>query len=96
MYSLEFVMSEKRKDIPKHELKKVYDSDDNVLFGSRYVKGKVSYNYIPAELMETGNPFIINSSINYDGEGNKNLPADAIVKSFSELPAMFPDNKFKP
>jgi len=79
---------------PADKLKKVYDKDDNVLFGSRMTKGKVSYNYVPAELMTTGRPFIVNSSISYDGKGNKDLPKDVILKDFSELPEMFPDNTF--
>ena len=82
------------KNCPNNQLKKVYDKDDNVLFGSRMVKGKVSYNYVPAELMTTGRPFIVNSSISYDGKGNVDLPKDAIIKEFTELPEMFPDNQF--
>jgi len=58
------------------------------------VKSKVSYNYIPAELMDTNRPFIVSTEVKYDGEGNKNLPKDAIMKSFDELPEMSPDNRF--
>jgi hypothetical protein len=85
---------ENAKTCPHNLLKIVYDKDDNVLFGSRKIKGRVEYNYVPAELMENGNPYIISSSISYDGKGNINLPQDAKIMSFNELPAMFPDNEF--
>lgn len=83
-----------RKEIPRSILKQVYDTDDNVLFGSRYTKGKVSYNYIPAERMSTGRPYIIDSSISYDGKGNVDLPKDALLMPFNKLSEMFPDNEF--
>lgn len=87
---------ETAKDCPKSIVKKIYDKDDNVLFGSHYTKGKVSYMYVPGEYMESGNPYIIGSEVSYDGKGNKEgLPNDAILKNFEELPEMFPDNKFE-
>lgn len=86
---------ETAKNCSSYNLKKIYDKDDNVLFGNRYIKGKVSYNYVPAELMETGNPYIISISICYDGKGNEDLPADAIIMEFRELHNMFPDNVFE-
>jgi len=85
---------ETSKTCPANLLKKVYDADDNVLFGSSMVKGKVSYNYIPGELMDTGVPYIVNTTISYDGIGNKDLPKDSIIMAFSELPNMFTNNKF--
>jgi hypothetical protein len=92
--SEKFTKDNAREKCPKNLLKKIYDKDDNVLFGSRMVKGKVAYNYVPGELMNTGNDFIIGSEISYDGKGNANLPAGSIIKDFSELPKLFPDNKF--
>ena len=44
--------------------------------------------------MTTGRPFIISVGISYDGKGNVDLPEDAVIKAFSELGEMFPDNKF--
>jgi hypothetical protein len=82
------------KAFPENLLKKVFDKDDNVLFGSNYTKGKVSYNYIPAEYMTTGRPFIIHTSILYDGKGNKDLPKDSLIMTYKELKTMFPDNEF--
>lgn len=52
------------------------------------------YNYLPAELMETNRPYITSVSISYDGVGNSDLPKDAIILPFTELPTMFPDNEF--
>ena len=83
-----------RKTVPKDRIKVVYDTDDNVLFGSRYVKGKVEYNYVSAEYMETNRPYIISTSIAYDGKGNINLPEGSQMVPFKDLPTMFPDNKY--
>jgi len=93
-YTVDYVNNHK-KEILKDSLKKVYDKDDNVLFGSSYTKGKVAYEYIPAELMETGNPYIAFVSISYDGKGNIDLPSDSLLLHYKELPTMFPDNEFE-
>jgi UDP:flavonoid glycosyltransferase YjiC (YdhE family) len=84
----------KRNEVPANIQKQVYDRNDDVLFGSAMVKGKVMYNYIPGELMTTGRPFIVSVAISYDGVGNKDLPKDAIIMNFVDLPNMFPDNQF--
>jgi len=85
---------EERRKVPHNILKDIYDRNDNVLFGSGMIKGKVAYKYLPAEFMDTNRPFIIVVSISYDGEGNTTLPEDAIIKDFKELREMFPDNTF--
>lgn len=72
-------------------VQQVYDQNDNVLFGSNMVKGKVAYNYVPGEFMTTGRPYILHTSILYDGKGNE--PGMKIV-TWDELKQMFPDNKF--
>ena len=82
------------KDFPKELLGVVYDTNDNVLFGCHYVKGKVQYFYIPGEYTNNGNPFITHVSVAYDGKGNSDIPKDSIVMHFSELKNMFPDNTF--
>jgi hypothetical protein len=82
------------KGFPKELIKSVYDENDNVLFGSSYVKGKVYYNYIEGYFTKDGIPFIVSVGINYDGKGNSDLPDDALVMSYYELPKMFPNNKF--
>lgn len=85
----------KEKDkFPEELLKKVYDKDDNVLFGSSVVKGKVYYTYIPGEYMDTGRPYIIFTGISYDGKGNADLPKDALIMPFKKLPEMFTENQF--
>lgn len=82
-----------QKEFPKELLGVIYDIDDRVLFGSTYIRGKVQYNYIPAEYMVTGNNFFIYTTISYDGEGNLNLPDGAILMEFKDLLKVFPDNK---
>lgn len=82
------------KNCPKNLLKKVYDSDDNVLFGSRRVKGKVAYIYVPEELMVDGIPYIIGSEISYDGKGNADLPKGTEIMAYNELHTKFKSNKF--
>lgn len=85
---------EQRREIPDNLMKVIYDKDDDVLFGSRYVKGKVMYKYLPAELMEDGIPFIVTVSVSYDGKGNSNLPPDADIRNYTDLPKVFTNNKF--
>lgn len=85
---------ETAKQCPGSDLKQVYDTDDRVLFGSRYVKGKVIYNYVPGELMESGIPYIVNITVSYDGKGNSDLPKDALLIPYEKLPETFTENKF--
>lgn len=72
----------------------VYDKDDNVLFGSSMIKGKVKYTYVPAEYMENKVDFIVGVGIDYDGKGNKNLPKNAELMTFNDLHKRFTDNEF--
>lgn len=89
-----YTLKNAKEKCPSNLLKKIYDKDDNVLFGFGYIKGKVIYNYVPAELMETGRPFIVSVSLVCDGIGNVDLSSDTVFMNYSELPEMFPDNKF--
>lgn len=82
------------KGFPKELIKSIYDKNDNVLFGSNYVKGKVHYDYVEGCYAKDGIPFILSVGIDYDGKGNKDLPEDAIIMNFSDLPKMFPNNQF--
>ncbi len=95
MYKLSELKGNKdlQRSIPDSDTRAIYDSDDNVLFGSRIVKGTVSYNYIPGELIDSGRPFFISSSISYNGEGVKAVPEGGVIKPFEEIKAMFPDNQ---
>lgn len=82
------------KELPEEFLKKIYDTDDNVLFGSHYIKGKVYYQYIDGFFMKDGVPYILSSGILYDGVGNSDLPEGTLIMAFEDLPKMFPNNKF--
>lgn len=82
------------KEFPKELLKTLYDKDDRVLFGSNMTRGKVFYNYVPAEFMQTGRPYIINSGCTYDGKGNSDLPADTEFVDWATLHRLFTDNTF--
>lgn len=93
-YSVNDRVNGKVEGFPKELIKSVYDSNDNVLFGSRIVKGKVHYDYIDGEYTIDGVPFITCVGINYDGKGNADLPKDAIIMPYSSLPKMFPNNEF--
>ena len=95
LFSVEDRGTEKIKLFPTRLLKRVYDKNDSVLFGSRYTKGKVMYNYIDGQYTVDGKPFITDVSMTYDGIGNKNLPEGTIIMAFEDLPKMFPNNQFK-
>ena len=82
------------KGFPKELIKSVYDVDDNVLFGSSYVKGKVGYNYMEGEYTKDGIPFIISVSVSYDGKGNLDLPEGSLIMPYRDLHKMFPNNEF--
>jgi hypothetical protein len=87
-------MEEVRKSFPEELRKVAYDKNDSVLFGSSVIKGKVMYHYIPAEFTVDNVPFVLYTSISYDGKGNIDLPKDSLIIDFSELPKMFKNNKF--
>lgn len=83
------------KDFPFQLLKRVLDSDDRVLFGSKMTRGLVQYNYIPGEYMTDGIDYIINSSVSYDGKGLSGIDiSKEEVMAFSDLPKRFTSNKF--
>lgn len=83
------------KDFPKHLLKRILDSDDRVLFGSRYTRGLVEYTYIPGKYMTDGVDYIINSGVTYDGKGLSGLDiTKEEVMSYYDLPKRFTSNKF--
>jgi hypothetical protein len=79
--------------LPEEIVSRIYDKDDNVLFGSSVVKGKVYYNYLDGKYTVDGVPLFLHSSISYDGKGNSDLPKDSVIMDFSEIKAMFPHNK---
>jgi hypothetical protein len=74
-----------KKDIPETLISKIYDENDNVLFGSCYTKGKVSFHYLDGKYSTDGKHIFICSSVLYDGEGNSTLPKDAIIMSFNNI-----------
>ena len=83
------------KDFPKDLLKKVYDKNDNVLFGSNMTKGKVYYQNIDKIFTKNNIPIIVNSGCTYDGIGNKDLPPDTEFTTYEELKLVFTENQFQ-
>jgi hypothetical protein len=78
--------------LPKEIISVVYDSNDNVLFGSSIVKGKVMYHYLDAKFTTDGIPLFLYSSVLYDGEGNADLPKGSLIMKYKEVKEMFPNN----
>lgn len=93
-YDINDRVNGKVEGFPKELIKKVYDVNDRVLFGSSYTKGKVAYEYVDGIYTKDGVPFIICVSILYDGVGNYDLPTGSTKVSFNDLPKMFPNNEF--
>jgi hypothetical protein len=77
-------------------VKQCYDDDTRVLVGSGWTRGSVSYNYVPAEYMEEGIPFIVSSSISYDGGKayDRAIESGAMHMHFKELSTVFTMNNF--
>lgn len=75
--------------LPKEIISIVYDKDDNVLFGSHKIKGKVSYHYLDGKFTKNGNPLFLHSEVLYDGIGNSDLPENTITMNFKDIKAMF-------
>ncbi len=80
---------------PKELVKRLYDFNNNVLFGSNMVKGKVYYEYIDNIYTIDNIPIILNVGIHYDGIGNKDLPEDTKFVNYNELKLIFTNNLFK-
>lgn len=74
-----------KKEIPKEIISKFYDENDNVLFGSSYIKGLVSYEYLDGKFSSDSHPIYICCSILYDGHGNKKCPSPELIKPFSYI-----------
>lgn len=77
--------------------KKCWDKDQECLFGSHIYKASVCYNYIPAEFMEENVPYIISSSITYDGgkSQKEGIEKGDLSMYFHELKSVFILNKFQ-
>lgn len=74
-----------KSNIPKEIISRFYDENDNVLFGSSYIKGLVSYEYLDGKFSTDGKHIFIGSSILYDGKGNEKCPNPELIKSFSYI-----------
>jgi len=74
-----------KKAIPAEILSVFYDKNDNVLFGSNYTKGLVTYNYLEGKFSTDGKPIYISCSVSYDGRGNDNCPNPELIKEFSYI-----------
>lgn len=68
--------------IPKEIKSCFYDENDNVLFGSRMVKGLVSYYYLDAKFTIDKKPIYLGCSVLYDGKGNSALEDKSLIKPF--------------
>ena len=82
-----------KKDVPKEIISVFYDADDNVLFGSRYIKGLVSYSYLEGKFSTDGKSIYLYSSIKYDGKGNSNCPNPELIKTFEYIKSYIEDGK---
>lgn len=78
------------------KIKKCYDKNQMALYGSQQKRSTIFYEYIPAEFMEENIPYIIGSSVFYDGgeEQTKAVSEGAMCLSFEELKTVFTNNKF--
>lgn len=89
----DFYDSEFAKSFPERLTEKIYDKDQNVLFGSKMTKGIVYYVYVPAKFMKTGRDYILSSGITYNGVGCD--LSDVRSAHYHELKELFPDNSFE-
>jgi len=76
------ITQDSQKQIPNEIISSLYSSDDNVLFGSSYVKGLVSYNYLDGKFSIDGKPIYLNCSISYDGKGNSQIEDKSLIKEY--------------
>jgi hypothetical protein len=79
------------------KIKKCYDKDQMALFGSSNKRSSIYYNYIPAEFMAEGVPFIISSGTSFDGgkEQDEAVANGAMCMHFHELKTVFTNNQFR-
>lgn len=74
-----------KNDIPKEIISRFYDVNDRVLFGSSWVKGLVSYEYLESKYTTDGKPLYICCSISYDGKGNDGVEDKSLIKDFNYI-----------
>jgi len=75
-------LPERRQGIPKEIISRFYDEDDRVLFGSRYTKGRVEYEYLEGKFSTDGYPIYIGNSVLYDGKGNEDVKDKGLIRPF--------------
>jgi len=88
-YTKDDVIRGKIEGFPDELISTVYHKDDNVLFGSAIVKGKVMYKYIDAKYTKGDKPLYLYVTISYDGKGNCNLPEEATILTQEEMNSFF-------
>lgn len=78
--------------VPKELIKTLYDTNQNVCFGSEWpnTKGIVTYIYLPKEYTINGNDLYLGSSVNYNGKGCDLTDKETI--SWKDLKTRFPEN----
>jgi hypothetical protein len=93
--NFEIIRKERYHEISSLE-KKCYDKDQRALFGNCVHTATIYYNYIPAEHMEENVPFIVSSTVRYDGGKEQAIAVTegALVVNFEELKNIFTNNKF--
>lgn len=79
---------------PKELIRYYYDVNQNVLFGSKIIKGIVKYPYIPKQFTKNGNPICLGVSILYNETGCD--LSDKQIINWKDLKEIFPENTFKP
>lgn len=73
------------KNPPDEIVSSFFDRNDNVLFGSSMVKGKVEYRYLEGKFSKDGKPIYLGCSISYDGKGNEGVEDKSRIKSFQYI-----------
>lgn len=71
-----------KQDIPKEIISCFYDEDDKVLFGTKFTKGLVCYNYLDAKYSVDNKPIYLGATVTYDGIGNAGCPNPELIKDF--------------
>lgn len=84
-----------KNKFPKELIKYLYDRDQRTCFGSNFpnTKAIIRYPYVSKEYTKNGNDICLGWHQNYNGIGCD--LSDKKTISWKELPARFPENKFK-
>lgn len=84
------VETAKHDTVPEELIKTLYDTNQNVLFGSTMTKGIVTYTYLPKDYTVNGNDLYLGGSVNYNGEGCDLTGKE--TTTWEKLKKRFPEN----